>query len=184
MVLRSSDYAPASNIEMLKRRLAFRDNPPDGARELAAAAPQIIFTSTTEALFEGRLLEDAVPTAWQYVLVANGELAGVAEVSHSGPGGESPRSFDVLRPAKRAEAINKVVAIAETLPGEYEFRMLRVPNLYLLAVWLRNAGCDLLLPVAPVPSVLGKIPIYTEQALIRALRPLAIQRRAIADVKR
>jgi hypothetical protein len=162
--------APASHVEMLQKRLAYRDVVPEGARPLETAKPQRIFTSTTDALFDGRLLEEAVPTGWQYVLVTNGELAGVAEVAHTGPSGEPPRSYDVLRPAERAQAINKVVAMAETLPGDYELRMLRVPNLYLL--------------VPPVPSVLGDIPIYTEKALMRALRPLAIQRRAISDVKR
>jgi hypothetical protein len=184
MALHMKGSAPASHVEMLKKRLTYRDVVPEGARPLETAKPQRIFTSTSDALFDGRLLEEAVPTGWQYVLVANGELAGVAEVAHTGPSGEPPRSFDVLRPAERAQAINKVVAMAETLPGDYELRMLRVPNLYLLAVWLTNTGCNLLLPVPPVPSVLGDIPIYTEKALMRALRPLAIQRRAISDVKR
>lgn len=182
MVLHSSDSPPLGNLAMLAERLAAPDPGIEGARKLEVAQPQEIYVSTTDALLRGLLLKEASPSAWQYMLIADNEPAGVAEVS-KGPDDDVPRSFDIVHSAEYAAAMNETVTLAEALPGQYKFRILRVPNVYLLAVWLSSPGGELLLPVRPVPTNLEGARIFTEAALTDALVPLATQRRETVDYR-
>lgn len=152
------------------------------AGEVRVAKPQPIYTSTIDALLDNRLLSDARLTGWQYVLVVNGEADGVAEVSGTMGEPAAPLSFASMYPREYARAIADTIRHAEGIPGEYDLRMLRVPSLYLLAVWLRSSFTgDLLLPVPPAPNRLEEEPLFTEPALITALRAFALRRRDDSD---
>lgn len=177
MVLYISDTPPPAALELVRKEVVPRDDGGPAARLLSAAAPQPIYTSTIDALLENHLTESARLTGWQYVLLAGPNadfLDGVVEVSiideeHLGGETRYGRAY--------AAAINQTIAIAEGVPGDYALRMLRVPSVYLFAVWLRNeASGDLLFPVPPATSALRAQPMYTEVALTAALRPLAEKR--------
>jgi hypothetical protein len=152
------------------------------AAGLHVARPQPIYTSTIDALLENRLLSDARLTGWQYVLVLNGEADGVAEVAGTKGEPAGPLSFASMYAREYARAVADTIAHAEAIPGDYALRMLRVPSLYLFAVWLRSGFTgDLLLPVPPAPNRLEEEPLFTEQALTTALRAFAMRRRDDSD---
>ena len=119
-------------------------------------------------------------TGWQYVLLAGPKadlVDGVVEVSLVADGETPPLSVDTRYQRAYAEAINSTIALAETVPGDYGLRMLRVPSVYLVAVWLHGGPAgDLLFPVPPAPSMLRAHPMFTVAALTEALRPLALKR--------
>jgi hypothetical protein len=172
---------PATAHEVLQKRLVFTDFIPDGARTLQYAPPQPIYTSTIDALLEKKLLANAHLTAWQYVLIAQEELVGVAEVRVTKPGADAEAMFQILYPAEYAQSVNLAIDAADKQPGNYELRMLRVSQVYLFAVWLVH-GCEsLLLPVEPVPSRLRGREVWTEPDLSLALNELARNRRYTRD---
>jgi hypothetical protein len=153
------------------------------------AVPHPIYTVTADAFVRGELLASAQPTAWQYVITVDDEPFGVAEVAWN----EKRRfaSYASMSPRQSAEQIIDAIARAERLPQvqdrEYELRMLRAPGLYLFAVWLaatKRLGQDdnLLLPIEPVPVVLGRTRIFTEKSLTASMQTLAKTRMETSDV--
>ena len=182
MVLRLNVDSPSNAHSLLRQRLVFTGGIPEGARELHVAPPQPIYSSTIDAVVEKRLLAEAHLTGWQYMLVIGDDLAGVAEVSVSGPPpGEAEPSFQVLYPAAYAEFVNTAIAEAERLAGDYELRILRVPSIYLIAVWLVSEDEHLLLPIHPAPFALREKTVWREAELTNAIHDLAMNRRYTLD---
>ena len=55
----------------------------------------------------------------------------------------------------------------------YELRLLRIPAVYAVALWLHAPDGDLLIPVSPAPPPLRANEPYDAAAFSAALRPLA-----------
>jgi hypothetical protein len=182
MVLRLIDPPPDALETVRKYVLPAGDTTAHGAHELSTGKPQPIYNSSIQALDEKRLLAAAQLTGWQYILLSGSDsnrIDCVVEVTQAGDGKDkgSPLSPDVRYPAAYGEAINETIVKAEKIAGDYDLRMLRVPSVSLLAVWLHDAvKGDLLFPVPPAPTMLRKQSMFTEGELTEALRPLVNQR--------
>jgi hypothetical protein len=124
---------------------------------LGGAAPlmaQPIFTAGLHALVEseGDVEQVAeVPTSWRYA----SELGGVPRAFEfvTEARGESARATRV-GDDRFTPAIRQALAVAQDHPrvraSDFEARLLRVPALKLLAIWLHAAGTeDLFVPVVP-----------------------------------
>lgn len=189
MIIDSETVLPASMRDLLRDRLTY---PPPALMATASLSenvrplsivrrPQPIYTSTIQALLKGRMLADAVLTGWQYFLIADEAPQGVVEVSDFKPEAEPPRSFDVLHPREYADLVNDVIARAEEIEGKWELRILRVPAIYLLAVWLKDGTENLLLPVVPPSSASLLQEVLSEEELTKRLTPLSLMRRDTPD---
>jgi hypothetical protein len=193
---------PAYEIEgLLRERFTYKESPmveestdlevldalegrtAEDTRELSVAEPQPIYTSTIDALLEGRLLKKAYRSGWQYVLVSGEEPQGVIEVTDK-PADGPPKTFDVLRPREYAVAMNEVMLRAEQMKGEYELRILRVPAIYLVVLWLVGGKESRLLPVVPPSSQVLKNGNFSERQLTRVLAGLARKRRDTPDLRK
>ena len=76
-----------------------------------------------------------------------------------------------------AEPTRAVQALRQSqASGTYVVRMLRIPELYLMAIWLHAEQADRLIPIAPAPAPLKAGTEYSVKDLVAALAP-AIQRR-------
>jgi len=182
MVLRLIDPPPDALETVRTYVLPAGDSTSKGARQLSTGKPQPIYNSSIQALDEKRLLAAAQLTGWQYILLKGShsnridcvvEVTQVGDVKDKG----SPLSPDVRYPAAYGEAINKAIIEAEKIADNYDLRMLRVPSVSLLTVWLHDpVKGDLLFPVSPAPTMLRGQAMFTEGELTEALRPLVDQR--------
>ena len=155
------------------------EDTPRGIRRIDKPYP--VFSADLEdVLDDNRLLQSARLTSWQYVIFEDEKVVALAEVADG-----RPLRYASRQSSSVAEAVLKAIADAEKLDSvqksDYELRILRIPELYLLAVWLHSATSDLLLPVRPFTKTLGDGSSFTEKQVVAALRPLAQVRAATAD---
>src|SRR5215831_9428262 len=131
-----------------------------------------------DALAQGKLLQAAKQTSWRYLLVqdnapiAEAELAAASRTTK----GAKSRSLDFLSLTHGPFAVATVDALgaAEQLPQvereDYELRLLKIPAVYFVALWLHGAKDDILMPMGQPPGGLKANEPYTEAQVIEALR--------------
>lgn len=148
------DAVHSTFLELNKNR-AFRSPALRGATgPLQLTEPHQVFTLGLTDLAAGTGLDAARPTGWRYLVQEDDKVLASAETV-AGPGGEQVFSaFNEGRfVASSASAIRAVREIPEVEQGGFELRLLNVPGLYVLALWLHDAqgNGDLLVPLAPSP---------------------------------
>lgn len=148
------DAVHSTFLELNKNR-AFRSPALRGATgPLQLTEPHQVFTLGLTDLAAGKGLDAAKPTGWRYLVQEDDKVLASAETV-AGPGGEQVFSaFNESRfVASSASAIRAVREIPEVEQGGFELRLLNVPGLYVLALWLHDAqrDGDLLVPLAPSP---------------------------------
>jgi hypothetical protein len=140
---------------------------------LALSQPHRVYGANAADVMSGSLLAAAVAESWRYLVirsdaaVAAVEVTAAAELSHIN---EGPFVGATI------EAIGRAEEIVAGDPRDYELRLLRIPALYVYALWLHAADADQLIPLDPAPSVLRPNEPYDEAAFTAALRPFAEQR--------
>jgi hypothetical protein len=144
-----------------------------------AMQPHPVYELGLDDLAAGKGLESVRLVAWRYLLVDNQQVRQAAEILPASGGGTR---FGMLTTGFVAGA-EPAFSLAEQLPDvqqrNYEIRSLRVPALYVMALWLKDTQGDqdrfiLLPPVFPplqplrpyeVPELL---PILQHQAARKA----------------
>jgi hypothetical protein len=145
-----------------------------------------------DALAEGKLLQAATQTSWRYLLVQNDAAVAEAELSAGSRGGKGAKSrsldFVSLTQGPFASATVDALNAAERLPQvarrDYELRLLRIPAVYFVALWLHGAKDDILIPMGDPPAGLKRNEPYTEAAVIAALHDSAEQARRFDEAHR
>jgi hypothetical protein len=138
-----------------------------------------------DALTEHRPLDDSEQAGWRYLVRAGGAAVAGAEVATEAGGGSV--AFSQLNEGPfvqaTAEALETLEGRPEVAAGDYEVRMVRVPALYVVALWLEDLDGDedLVLPLAPAPEFLEAGRIYREPEFLDALVDPARQRLAFDD---
>lgn len=153
----------------------------------AIARPYPLYTFAIEAVLQDHPLEMAWLAAWEYLVIDGETITGLAEVAATTPSREASLRFATLHPASYARRITDTIVAAEQLPlgaAEYELRILRVPSLTALAIWLYRQNDDIILPIetvhegVPVEGTTWKgiKMINSETTLAHLLRPIAYYR--------
>ena len=123
--------------------------------ELAATAPHPVFTMGLSDLRPQRTrLGSTQSTGWRYLLRQDDQLVASAETLSDQDGGTRFSHFN-QGPfvAGTAAAIETAEGLDETRDRSYEMRLLHVPALYTMALWLHDEGDDdILIPLAPAPQ--------------------------------
>jgi hypothetical protein len=138
-----------------------------------------------DALARGKLLDAAVQTGWRYLLVQDNAAVAEAELAVPRRGAKAAKSSKVANTAKPLEfaslthgpfaaATVDALDAAERLPqverDDYEMRLIKIPAVYFVALWLHGAKGDLLIPMGDPPGGLKRNKPYTEAQVIEALR--------------
>ncbi len=148
--------AVQSTFRELNKNGAFRSPTLRSATgPLQLTEPHQVFTLGLTDLAAGKGLDAAKPTGWRYLVQQGDNVLASAESIVVGPANEHVFSaFNEGRfVASSASAIRAVREIPEVGRGGFELRLLNVPGLYVLALWLHAAqgSGDLLVPLAPSP---------------------------------
>ena len=121
---------------------------------LQLAEPHQVFTLGLSDLAAGKGLDAAKPTGWRY-LVQEGDNVLASAETVVGPRGE--QVFSAFNEGRfvdsSAKAMRAVREFPEVGQGGFELRLLNVPGLYVLALWLHETQGkgDFLVPLAPSP---------------------------------
>jgi hypothetical protein len=156
--------APQESLAALRESLnalAIRGSFSDrGLREahpeqISATVPHPVFNLTLNGAREGKI-EAARPTGWRYLLAVDEQVLASAETRSEG--GRQVFSHVNVGPFVSGTVDALVVAerIADADERQLELRLLNVPALYLMSVWLQPSskkGADegVFVPIAPAP---------------------------------
>ena len=131
-------------------------------------------------------LKKARRTGWRY-LVLQGDRAVAAAVVDA-PEGKARMQFSHVNSGPFVEETVNAVAQAEGLEavarGDYEVRLLNIPALYVMALWLHGERDDLLLPMPPTNESLDAKKVYAAADLLKRLKRPAQARSAFDDTPR
>ncbi|WP_117208731.1 hypothetical protein [Allorhizocola rhizosphaerae] len=128
-----------------------------GARkeQLDVSTPHQVFTMGLDDVLAGGGVDRARPAGWRYLIEEAGQPIASAETS-AGPDGTQEVSQFTEGPF--VAATDKAMKIVRKLPkleaAGFELRLLRIPAVYQMALWLHSAEEDLLVPLEP--SSIGK----------------------------
>ncbi len=138
--------------------------------------PHRVYTIGREAILRDVLLSTAVPVAWRYLLVTQEAAVSAAELSDKGDGG---LAFSEVNDGPFVQATIEALTTAEALDevqrGDFELRLLKIPAVYVVALWLHSETDDLIIPMAPAPRGVTAGRAYSADDLLQALRPLALR---------
>jgi hypothetical protein len=139
----------------------------------ALSDPHPVHTLGLDDLAAGRGLADAPLVAWRYMVSDGGKPPAAAEVTVDRDG--HPTAFDHINRGPFVSATVRARKAAAKLPsvrdGDVEVRMLRIPALYVMALWLKHldGGPDTVIPLDPAPDFLEAKRAYTEAEFLQAL---------------
>ncbi len=165
--------APPEVIEALRGHVFSHFGP------LGLSSPIPVYSTGARDIIGEQLLGAARLTAWRTIVSGDDEAAGMAEA-----GADMNLSQVQKAPfvAGMVEAVQQAEQRFASDNRNYELRLLRIPAVYAVALWLHADDADVFVPVDPVPQALRANASYGAVAFTAALRPLAIEALREPDV--
>lgn len=125
---------------------------------LGVAAPHPVFNLGLDSLDSPDWMNRVEMTGWRYFVTSDGGVVAAAEASSESAEGPVKGTMTNIGPFVIGS--EKALALVEADPkvarGSFALGLLRVPALYVVALWLRgegrSAGTDWFVPVAPTPK--------------------------------
>jgi hypothetical protein len=148
------------------------------------AAPHEVYTMSLGDVAGGDL-HKAQKTAWRYLVVQGGHAVAAAEL-HDTAGGQPEFSHLNTGPFVQATAlaITEAENSAEVEQRDFVVRLLTIPALSVMALWLHAADRDLLNPLPPSDSHLSVKQWYSPTEFFKLLAPVATSRQTFDDSPR
>lgn len=156
-------------------RIAALTNVQKGSLEIAAPHP--VYSVALQDVADGLLLSSAKLVSWRYLLLTGSDITASIEISESEQDGQL--EFTHLNHGPFVAGTVDTIAFAESLSEvqahDYELRLLKIPGLYIIALWLHGPS-DILVPLAPMPDLVTPNSHYSEEALVATIRQSALDR--------
>jgi hypothetical protein len=146
--------------------------------QISATIPHQVFNLTLEDARSAEGIDRARPAGWRYLLAVGDRVVASAE-THTDDGEQ--QVFSHVNAGPFVEGTVEALAVAErfadTDEPSMELRLLNVPAVYLMAVWLHSQQASnvegVFIPVAPAPSGLEPSKVYQAKEFAALLRELA-----------
>jgi hypothetical protein len=157
--------------------------------ETTVASPRPLYNLGLDSITQGRGLDAATPVGWRtLVAVANTPVAlADADAESDGPRVRAMNYGPFVDGLARAEEMGGPEAGGGDAGGdgpELEERILQVPGVYFVGLWLHDEadpGNDVIVPVAPAPPGLVATRRYAAADVLAELATLAEARLATDD---
>jgi hypothetical protein len=152
------------------------------ADAITRAQPHPVYVLGLEDIVGGRGLDAARQTGWRYLLREQDSAVAAAEVAIDRRSGALTFAGINAGPfvSSTAEALGPGISRLDTEPGDWVIRFLRIPALYLCALWLHEetANQERIYPLAPAPDYVQAGRPYSWDELSEAILPDARRRLA------
>jgi hypothetical protein len=150
---------------------------------LAAAAPHHVYFVSLESIAAGKVFSQAELTGWRYIVLDDERPLFAAELDIDLAQGAL--EFSNTNQGPHVEGTLEGVRIAESLDDvrehDFELRLLEIPSLYVIALWLHGEEKDLLIPLPPTNPRLTPYDIYTSEELLAAVQNAAIKQLEVSQ---
>lgn len=136
--------------------------------------PHRVYNLGLQDLVKGKLVSNAHPVSWRYLIKQGNRETAAAEVNYDESKGGS--KFSEFNPGSLADATLHEIQSVEHTPDlvnkSYELRLLRIPALYVTALWLKDTegNQDLFIPIPPTHPVLKPGQRYSSAQMMDLLR--------------
>jgi hypothetical protein len=147
-----------------------------GARadDLFLAAPHPVYTLGLQALGGGEGPDAAELTGWRYLIQRDEKTIAAAELHVVGGDAGTARALEINEgPFVRATeaALEDVARLPQLADAAYELRLLKVPSVYVIALWLHavDGGGDLFVPIGDTPPEVDSGRAYGGDELLLSL---------------
>jgi hypothetical protein len=170
----------ATEVRGMARRSAAESLALGGAADssLGVAAPHPVFNLSLDSLESPDWMNRVEMTGWRYFVTSEAGVIAVAEASSESAGGTVKGTMTNAGPfvVGTEKALASVEADPQVTKGSFALGLLRVPALYVVALWLRgegkSSGTDWIVPVAPAPEPLRAGVMMRPNDFIKALGEL------------
>jgi hypothetical protein len=142
-----------------------------GAGNLAVALPHQVYFIGLEDIAEGNLLAAARLGRWRYIMLKDDNPTAAAEISINRDS-KALKFSNINRGVfieGTIEAIRSAERLDEVQASDYELRLLNIPAMHVVAIWLHGEQ-DILIPVQGSHSSLNPNAPYTEHEFLKALQ--------------
>jgi hypothetical protein len=167
------------SLNTLAERGSFSDRGLREARpeQISATVPHPVFNLTLRDAREGKI-EAARQTGWRFLLAVDEQVLASAETRAEG----GHQAFSHVNAGPFVAGTVDALAVAERVADgderQLELRLLNVPALYLMSVWLQSRSDDgvangRFVPIAPAPAGFEPNRVYEESEFLDALRSAA-----------
>jgi hypothetical protein len=175
------------SLNTLAARGSFSDRGLREARpeQISATVPHAVFNLTLAAAKEGKV-DAARLTGWRFLLAVDEHVLASAETRSEG----GLQTFSHVNAGPFVGGTVEALAVAEKAAEaderQLELRLLSVPAVYLMSVWLQPSGGGqggdaVFVPIAPAPTGLEANRVYEQSEFLDTLRSIAQQ---VPDVGR
>lgn len=149
---------------------------------LSLAAPHPVYNLSLDDVGSSDPLAKTNLTAWGYVILDGEQTVATAEALQSM--GKKKPVFSHTHEGPSVASFGEAISLAEKLPelenDSYELAVLRIPALYVTALWLKGAqrgtADDLFIPLNPAPNGLKAEEKMTADVFLQALVELKAER--------
>lgn len=149
--------------------------------DMSLSAAHDVYSPRVDELAAGSGLSAAEPVAVGFLVMDGSKpIASVEQDTEEGWVSSTEGPFAEAT----ARAIEQAEADPELANGDYELRELRVPGLYLMAVWLKDLSGDgdVVIPLDPAPAPLEAGRTYRLEELEPALQRMSRERLDFEEV--
>jgi hypothetical protein len=167
------------SLNSLAERGSFSDRGLREARpeQISATVPHAVYNLTLDDAKNGKT-DAARLSGWRFLLAVDENVLASAETRSEG--GRQVFSHVNAGPfvAGTVEALAAAERVAEDDERQLELRLLSVPALYLMSVWLQpddGKGDAVFVPIAPAPSGFEANRVYAQSEFVEALSSAAGQ---------
>ena len=186
MSLRVPD-PPPEGIETIRDALASLVGQPSaaasaiteaGPENLTVAAPHQVYFVGLRDIAEGQLLDAARLVGWRYIILDDSEQTVAAAELRITPD-DGGLDFSSVNRGPFVAGTVEAARVAESLEvvstQDFEFRLLDIPGLYVVALWL-HGSTDILIPLPLTSEELEPLHPYGQEEVMGLLREPARRR--------
>lgn len=142
--------------------------------------PHAVYVGTLEAFAGDNALEKTQLKAWRQLLTTDSQTFAAVEVQADSQ--QKATTFSHINEGPYVEGtvstLRQVRNLTQIQSGQYQFSLLRIPALYIVALWFKSktGKDDILVPLAPTPSYFKAGQDYTITEFENIIRPFARKR--------